>query len=342
LLLFLVGYEIDLQLLWGRLLKVTGLAYLVSCAIGLALALLLWFAGIIISPLLIGTALVATSLGVLLPVLRDAEEVNTDFGRLVVVAGSLAEVVPIVLLSIFFSVSAHTLGQRVGFITAFALLIGVFGLALLVVRTGRMTAILERFEDTSSQMPVRLALTMTIFFGVLAIRFGISGILGTFMAGLIFRALDNRDEAQLHRFRLKLDVIGYGFLVPVFFITTGVTYNIDTLFTEPALVRVPLFMAALALVRGLPAIMYRLKAFRLSLDTDQVVAASLFQATSLTFVVVATSLGLELHNLQPVNASALLAAAILSVIIFPQVGLLVLGRRAEANRLRQGSPGRSG
>jgi hypothetical protein len=88
---------------------------------------------------------------------------------------------------------------------------------------------------------------------------------------------------------------------------------------------VPLFLLALLVVRGLPAVLYRsaLGSIR------DVAAAGLLQATSLPFIVAATTIGVQLHAIRPANAAALVAAGLFSVIIFPVVSLQLLRSSAE-------------
>ncbi|HLG92693.1 MAG TPA: cation:proton antiporter, partial [Acidimicrobiales bacterium] len=127
--------------------------------------------------------------------------------------------------------------------------------------------------------------------------------------------------------RAKLDALGYGFLVPVFFITTGVTFDARALYSSPyAALRVPVFLAALAGSRLLATPLYRAR-----LGPRRAVAAGLLQATNLTFVVVGVELGLQLGRLSPLNGAALLVAGVLSVLVFPQLGLRVLGTRGAAS-----------
>jgi hypothetical protein len=92
-----------------------------------------------------------------------------------------------------------------------------------------------------------------------------------------------------------------------------------------AVPRVPLFLLALLVVRGLPAVLYRsaLASIR------DVAVAGLLQATSLPFIVAATTIGLQLHAIGPANAAALVAAGLFSVILFPIVSLQLLRSSAQ-------------
>jgi Kef-type K+ transport system membrane component KefB len=122
------------------------------------------------------------------------------------------------------------------------------------------------------------------------------------------------------RFRAKLEAIGYGFVVPIFFITSGLRFDLHALLDSPsAFARIPVFLAALILVRGVPALLYVRVTGRRS-----AAAAGLLQATSLPFIVTATQIGLILGTITPVTAAALVTAGLLSVVIFPPVALSLL------------------
>src|SRR5205085_12645441 len=102
-LLFLAGLEVELERLRGRLLMYVGLAFLLSLGLALLVGYGLYVAGQVISPLLIAIILVATGLGIVIPVLKDAGESSTDFGQLVIAGAMFAEFGSIILLSLFFS-----------------------------------------------------------------------------------------------------------------------------------------------------------------------------------------------------------------------------------------------
>jgi Kef-type K+ transport system membrane component KefB len=178
-----------------------------------------------------------------------------------------------------------------------------------------------RVPGTSAQIRIRLSILLVTGLGALATHLGFEAILGAFIAGAILRLIDP-DAGQKHPlFHPKLDAIGYGFLIPVFFVTSGLTFNLQALVTSPATVlRVPLFLLALLVVRALPAAVYRPALG----STRDVAAAGLLQATSLPFIVAATTIGLQVHAINPANAAALIAAGLFSVIIFPVTALQLL------------------
>jgi Kef-type K+ transport system membrane component KefB len=160
---------------------------------------------------------------------------------------------------------------------------------------------------------------LLIGFAVLAERFGLESILGAFVAGALVGALDKDASGHPH-LRTKLEAIGYGFLVPVFFVASGLRLDLSGLMDDPgALARVPLFLLALLVVRGVPAALYAP-----ALGRRNTVAAALLQATSLPFIVAATQIGVETGDLTPVNAAALVCAGLLSVVLFPPIALGLL------------------
>jgi Kef-type K+ transport system membrane component KefB len=191
-------------------------------------------------------------------------------------------------------------------------------------RSKQLGQVLVRLQDTTAEIRVRFAVLLLVAFTVLAERFGLESILGAFLAGAIVGLVD-RDSSSHPRFRIKLEAIGYGFLVPVFFVSSGIRLDLTGLLHDPsALVRVPVFLLALLMVRGLPALL----GLRAN-GPKSTLALGLLQATSLPFIVTATQIGVALGKITPVTAAALVCAGLLSVLIFP---LLALGM------LRSGEP----
>src|SRR5258706_3498226 len=306
-LLFLSGLEVDLQRLRGRLLTYVGLAFLASSGLALLVGYGLYAAGQVMSPLLIAIILVATALGVVVPVLEDAGESSTDFGQLAIAGAMFAEFGSIILLSLFFSREATGTATK---------------LVLRLERSTRIAAVLLRLQDTTAQIRVRGAFMMLVDFAALAAVLGLETILGAFVAGVILRVVD-RDRMMTHpQLRQKLEAIGFGVFIPVFFVTSGIQFDLAALFSSPStILRVPIFLAALLLVRGLPALLYHPL-----VGSRRSVVAGLLQATSLTFIVAASQIGLELGLITKATSAALIAAGLLSVLIFPLIALTLLRR----------------
>jgi Kef-type K+ transport system membrane component KefB len=322
-LLLLSGLEIDFRRLRGRLLGLTSLAFAVSFAVATGTGLLLRADGLVRSPLLVAVILSATSLGVVLPVLKDAGLVTTAFGQAVVAAASIAEVVPIVLLSLLFSEHSSGIGGRAVLLITFLVFAGAIGLFIFgIERSHRLTETLLRLQDTTAEIRVRGAFALLMLFAALATRFGLEAILGAFLAGATLKLID-RDEQMTHvLFRVKLQAVGFGVFTPFFFIATGLTLNVRALFDSPStLLRVPIFLAAMLFVRATAVGLYR----PLGLSRTQLLAAGLLQATNLSIPVVAGAIGVNLALITPANYAALVAAGLLSVLVFPLLATSVLG-----------------
>jgi Kef-type K+ transport system membrane component KefB len=322
-LLFLAGLEIDVRRMRGGVpllaLAGYGLTLVLATLCGLVFTFMDWAR----SPLLLAVTLSATSLGLVVPVLRDAGQTESRTGQAVIAASSVAEFGGVVLLSLLFSTSGGTIGERVVMLIVFVPLVAVIGVtAAMARRFIQLDRVFLRLQDTTAQLRVRAAVALLIGFAVLAQRFGLETILGAFLAGAIVGIAD-RDTTTHPRFRAKLDAIGYGFLVPIFFISSGLQLDLRGLLAGPsALLRVPAFLVALLIVRGLPAM-----AFRRFIGTRNSYAAALLQATSLPLIVTATQIGVALNLLSAVNAAALVCAGLLSTLIFPAAALTLLRQR---------------
>src|SRR3954447_16461372 len=320
--LFWAGVGSDLEKLRGPLLRLTAAGFGLSFAIALAVSLLLSAGGLVDTPLLVAIILCATSLGVLVPVLKDAGEITSTFGQLIIAAASIADFGAIILLTLFFSGEGGTGSTLLLLGSLFALA----GVVLIVVRGAersmRIRADLLRLQDTTAQIRVRAALVLFVGFAAVADALGLEVILGAFVAGAIV-SLADRDQAMTHSdFRRKLEAIGFGFFIPVFFVASGVRFDLEALTSSTSsLVMVPVFLAALVVVRGIPAVLYRRR-----LGTRKAAIAGLMQATSLPFIVAATAIGQELGLIDAAGSAALVGAGLLSVLCLPLAGLVLLRR----------------
>ena len=323
-LLLLAGLEVEFDMLRGTLLRIAALGFVMSFGVALGASLILDAAGVTGAPLLVAIMLSATSLGVVIPVLKDSGEASTQFGQIVIAAASIADIATIILLSLFFSGESSGVGAKLVLLGGFGLLIAAIGLAVArVEHSMRISAALVRLQDTTAQIRVRGAFVLLAAFVVLAEQFGLEAILGAFMAGAVLKLVDT-DRAMTHaQFHRKLEAAGFGVFIPFFFVVSGVKFNVDALFSSGSTVaRVPIFLAALLAARGLPALLYRR-----TIGTERSVAAGLLQATSLGFFVVAGQIGMDLGLISEATGAALIAAGLLSVLLFP-VGALVLLRYA--------------
>jgi Kef-type K+ transport system membrane component KefB len=320
-LLFLAGLELDVRKLRGERLRLAAAGFGASVVLGLVAGYGLKLAGLADAPMLIAVALVATSLGVVVPVLKDSGEAGTELGQLVIAAASIADFGAIILLSVFFT------GEK-GSATAQLILIGLFALLVVIValslstaeRSMRLHGALLSLMDTTAQIRVRGAWLLLVAMVALAGELGLELILGAFAAGAMLAIVD-RDDAMTHPLlHLKLEAAGYGVFIPAFFVVSGMRFDLGALTSSAsALAQVPIFLVALLLVRGLPALTYG----RL-VGATRARAAGLMQATSLPFIVTATMIGADLGLVEADTAAALVSAGMLSVLLFPSAALGLL------------------
>jgi Kef-type K+ transport system membrane component KefB len=320
-LLFLAGLEIDFDQLRGRLLRVAAIGFGASLVLALLAGLALEVAGLVRDSLLGGVILTATSLGLVIPVLKEGGHIDSRLGQLVIAGASIGDFSAVVLLSLLFSRDTSDTTTKLVLLAVF-----VAAVALVIValtrrgRSMRLSRVLIRLQDTTAQIRVRGAMLLLLLLVVLAQNLGLETILGAFVAGAIVSAID-RTAVQTHPlFKVKLEAIGYGFLVPVFFVTSGMRFDLNALLDNPStLLRVPVFLVALLVVRGVPAFLYRSV-----VGTRSSVAAGLLQATSLPFIVTATQIGVVIGAVSAATAAAFVAAGLLSALVFPIASLALL------------------
>jgi Kef-type K+ transport system membrane component KefB len=320
-LFFLAGLEISFDAREDRHLGVVAAAFAVSLGLALAVALIFDVIELVDAPLLLAIILAATSFGIVVAVLKDAGQTGTPFGQLVIAGASLADFVTVVLLSLFFSSSGASFETTLVLLVLFLGVVAALGAAMAGARGVRVLgAAVGRLHRTSAQITVRIAFLLLAVLVYLSTDFGLEVVMGAFLAGAMVSLLDRDDAVRTSGLQEKLDGIGFGIFIPIFFVVSGVRLDLDSLFSSlDAAVLVPLTVVALLLVRGVPALVYRR-----FLTRRQALSAGLLQATSLSFVVAASQIGVELGELDSGDAAGLVTGGVLSVLLFPVVALRLL------------------
>ena len=313
-LFFLAGSEIDFERIRGRPLNRSVLGWLISLVSGIAIGLLL--APSVAAGVFIGVALASTALGTLMPMLRDAGELRTRFGTAVIALGAVGEFGPLIAISLFLS------GRRPGASAIVLLVFVLITAAAIYVAANRehhrMHELITATLHTSGQFAVRLVLLLLAGLVLISVIFDLDMLLGAFAAGVIAKLLlAGADPTDATLVESKLEAVGFGFLVPIFFINTGITFDLNSLVSSPAaLVLLPVFLILLLIVRGLPGM---LSAPPGAVGADKR-ALVLFSATGLPIIVAVTAIGVDTGDLQAGTASALVGAGMLSVLLFPLLG----------------------
>jgi Kef-type K+ transport system membrane component KefB len=327
-LFYFAGYEIDFERIRGRPLALGAAGWALSLALAYSIGGALAAAGVILSLLYTGSAMATTAIGTLIPILRDNGELETRFGTYLLAAGAAGEFGPIVLVTLVLSTTnpLHEAGILVAFI----------GLAIvLAVASVRMAwrgfAVLERTLESSSQLAVRIAVLLVFGLVLLAGELGLDVVLGGFVAGMITRAALRGREVSV--FDSKLTAVGFGFLVPFFFVESGIEFDLDALGSVSALLKLALFFGLFLVVRGVPAMLL----YRGVLALRERAALAFFCATQLPLVVAITTIATETGHMRTSTAAGLVGAAMLSTLIFPFVGLAL--RRGAADVPDGGSSG---
>jgi Kef-type K+ transport system membrane component KefB len=327
LLMFLAGYEMDLPVVRGRPLRLAGAAWLMSLVGGFVIGLVLLIAGNGHDKVVIGLCVSTTALGTLLPVLRDSGLLKQPFGRYVLAAGSVGEFGPIVLVALLFGGSDP--GWTLLLLAGFGVLAAGCAIAAGKPWGERITGGLRRGLHSSSQLPVRISMLLVISLVLLATHLDLDVLLGAFAAGIIVRVSvsGREDTSTTVIFQGKLEAIGFGLFVPIFFVVSGARLDLGAFGRHPvALVEIPVFLVLMLLVRGLPTLL----CFRYALRNRQRAALAFFSATGLPLIVVVTAIALADGLVTTQTAAALVTAGMLSVLIFPVLGLRVLGSTAPA------------
>lgn len=313
-LIFLAGYELDLQKIRGRPLRLATAGWGVSLAIGLGAAFALVSTGLARNTVVVGLALTTTALGTLVPMLRDAQVLDTRFGAYIAAIGTVGEFGPIVAVALLLTKKEPLLTSLL--LVAFIVVSVATVLLAARAQPPRVVAMLSRHMESSAQLPVRVALLFIVLLVLLAQSLGLDVLLGAFAAGIVVRLFSAGGE--IAAVRGKMEAIGFGFLIPIFFVVSGIQLDLGVFIDNPSsLWRVALFLVLMLVARGAPVFLL----YRKVLTPTERIPMALLSATGLPLIVVITSIALAEGKMLPVNAVSLVTAGMLTVLLFPAVGL---------------------
>lgn len=320
-LFFLAGAELQLGAIRGRPAVLAGTGWVISVFLGFGAAAAMVAGGQIDDMPVVAVALATTALGVLLPVLNDAGITGTRLGRFTMAAGTVGELGPILLVSVIFAASGSLTGSLL--ILTFAAVVVLCATFATRVRSPRITRLVQETMHASGQLAVRLCMLVLVGLVALAGELGLDIILGAFAAGMIIN-LCGFNRPDMEPLRVKIQALAFGFFIPVFFIHTGMVFDLDSLVESPAaMVELPLFLVLFLLVRGVPTAILA----RRDVGPGGTAPLALFSATALPLVVAITEIGVATGDLARDTAASMVGAAMLSVLLFP---LLALALRTRA------------
>jgi Kef-type K+ transport system membrane component KefB len=314
-LFFQAGFEFNPDKIGTAPLRLGALAWLVSLGLTSVFIGLLYIVGLVHAPLLVALMLPTTSFGILIPILRQTGDLESDFGRYVLGAAVIGELVPIFLIAVALS-HEHNMGYRQQTLLSIVFLATAIEALFFArsLRSERLSRMIARWMGDSSVLPVRISILLLLGFISLANKLGMEMVLGAYTAGMMIAMLTKVEILQY-----RLTSIGSGFLIPLFFITSGVEFDLPALVTSPAsLARLVLFCAGFLFIRVLPVLLYRHV-----LPERELLPLALFSATTLPLVVAVTYLGVRTGDMLPENAHALVGAAVITVAVFPPLAILL-------------------
>lgn len=331
-LIFLAGYEIQFSQVKGDTLKRSVWAWLAALVLGLGIGLLLSGGGFD-KGVYIGTALTSTALGTILPVLRDAGDTQSRFGSVMMAMGAVGEFGPIIAMALLLSGRAP--GRSAALLIAFAVLTAAAVFWAMRPKPPWFSRVIARTLHSSGQFAVRLVVLMLVAFLALAEVLGLDVLLGAFAAGLITRLVLHGAAPESSEVVLsKVEAMGFGFLVPLFFVVTGIEFDLKALLEGGrVLLLLPVFLLLFLVVRGLPLWLLAPR----DLGRRDRSALVLFGSTALPLVVAITTLGVQDGKLGSGEAAALVGAGMVSVLVFPLLGLRLRSRAPEAGSVAGGS-----
>jgi Kef-type K+ transport system membrane component KefB len=318
-LFLLAGYELDPRLLRQQPGRLAIGGWVMSAAIAVGVTAGLTAAGYIRDYVPVGLALTTTALGTLLPILRDNNMLGGEFGRHVFAAGAVGELFPILIIAVF-------LGQRGSFVAlASVALVGALALTLTFVPRLARSAAVQRIvtEGQEATGQVTLRWSMVLLFALLAVasRFGLDVVLGAVLAGMVLRGWTRHLNMDTESLEHKFDAVGYGLFIPIFFISSGMSFDLKSISEDP--LRLLIFFVLLLVVRGLPSLLV----YRRTLAPVQRLEMTFITATSLPLLIALAAIGEQDGVMLPSTAASLIGAGVLSVLVFPLIAV-GLHRRA--------------
>ncbi|MGW3515490.1 cation:proton antiporter [Streptomyces hydrogenans] len=320
-LIFLAGYEIEFGKVRGDTLRRSVWAWLAALALGLTAGVLL--GGGYSTGVFIGVALTSTALGTVLPVLRDSGGLRGRFGSVVMAFGAVGEFGPIIAMALL--LSGRTAAQSTVLLAVFAALTAAAVYWALRPRPPWFAHVIAKTLHTSGQFAVRFVFLLIALMLGASTALGLDVLLGAFAAGLITRlVLTGAAPEAGPEILAKVEGVGFGFLVPVFFVVTGIEFDLDSLLSGGrTLLLLPVFLALFLVVRGGPMWFLAPR----DLDRTDRSALVLYGSTALPLVVAITTIGLDDKALSAGEAAALVGAGMVSVLVFPLLALRIRAGR---------------
>jgi Kef-type K+ transport system membrane component KefB len=312
----LAGYELDLRLFREDAGRRALIAWAVSLGLAAGVVGVLAAAGLVEAFLPIALGLTTTALGTLLPVLREEGLLGGRLGRYLLAAGGVGELLPVLAIALFLGTQGRlTAVASLGAVAVLAVLLGLLRRA--VREDSRLASVIAAGQNETAQITLRGTMLLLIALIAVTDRFHLDAVLGAFLAGVVLRRWVGGAAAPL--LESKLDAVGYGFFVPLFFVYSGMGLDLRSIAESP--LRLVLFFVLMVAVRGGPALLV----YRGVLSWRERGQTALITATALPVLVALTEIGTRSGTMLSANAAALVGAGVVTVLVLPAVAV-ALGR----------------
>jgi Kef-type K+ transport system membrane component KefB len=319
-LFFMAGLEVIERKVPRVALERGTLGWGVSLAVAMVAGYALHALGMDASGWLVGIALTTTALGTLVPILSDAGLLGRPIGSAVLGTGVAGEFWPIVVASVFLT-GTYGAGTEIVLLALFGIVVAVGATAALRARPPRLIRTMQETLHTTGQAAVRVSLLMLGGLVLLASDSGFDPVLGAFSAGIVVGLALDSPGGEGHVVRARLEGIGFGFVIPIYFVVTGMGFDISSLLSPTGLALAALFLVLLVIARGASAVFWAR-----DLNGRETTALALLGATGLPLIVAITDIGVDRGAIEPQLAASLVGAGMLSVLVLPLLAVALVGR----------------
>lgn len=322
-LLFLSGMEIDFSLFKSKprelsplaaknqqnqpkysVLKIASVAYGTIILMSFVMAYILKLTGLFSDVWLSAILFMTISLGIVIAGLKEKELLSKPFGQAILLIAGLGEVVPMIGLT--FYASAYSPHSK----SLWLILLILVAAALLFWRFKAFFRFFDQINKSTTQVDIRLSFFMIVTLVAVAESVGAEGILGAFLAGIVIKLLEPHEETKV-----RLDSIGYGFFIPIFFIMSGVNLNLRQLITNPqTLILIPVIFVGYVLAKSLV-----FTALKLRFKNSNSIAGTAMTATTITVVLAVLQVASHLHRITNQQSGAFLLSAVITCVVGPLI-----------------------
>jgi len=318
-LMFLSGLEIDFSILFAATkpgqdkrkspIFLASLSFILTVVLAGTIGFWLTNAGFVKDPWMMTLILSTTSLGIVVPVLKEKKMSSSDLGQTILLAALLADFLTMFFITVYIAIRSTGLSLNILLIgLLFIPVVLLYQLGQKQLRRPIVRRLMEELADATSQIKVRGAFALMITFVVLAELIGAELILGAFLGGVLASLISEPNDEKI---RSKLDAIGFGFFVPLFFVYVGVQFDLRAfLDNRDAWILLPELLAAAFAIKLVSVLV-----FRFAYSWKETIATGMLLSARLSLIIAASAIGVRFGAIsESTNADIILVAALTATI----------------------------